>query len=398
MSIPVERPGEERSSGIALVPMPAAHHLIFLKYAVVGVMGTAIDVGSLYVFVERLHIPVLIAAALSFLLAVINNFLLNKFWTFQNGSRNLRKQFIKFSLVSLVGLGLTEVCMALLVYGLRIGYLPSKLVTSGIVLTWNFLANKHWTFTERVRVAPDLGVYVFDLTVVVPAFNEEKRIGRTLEAVHEYFRDKRITREIIVVDDGSSDDTAGVVRRMQARIPHLTAVRYTHNRGKGHAVRTGIGRSRGAVILFMDADNSTPIEEFGKFYSPALRNRVVIGSRYAPGGSVRVRQPFYRVALGRLGNALIQALLFEGIRDTQCGFKALPHGAAKDIFSRMRVDRFGFDIEMLAIAAILNYPVQEVPVSWYNSPDSRLRPVRDGLRTFGELVYIKLNLMSGRYE
>lgn len=371
---------------------------VFAKYAAVGATGTLLDVASLYLLVEHLHVPVLIAAALSFVLAVVNNFLLNKFWTFQNRSRNIRKQFIKFFLVSLVGLGLTEACMTVFVFLLGIWYIPAKLATSGVVLTWNFLANRFWTFTDRVRVLPDLGVYAYDLTVVVPAYNEENRITATLEAMHAYFRERAVTREIIVVDDGSTDDTAGVVRRLQERIPHLSIVRYGPNRGKGYAVKEGIRRSRGAYILFTDADNSTPIEEFGKFYPSVMQNRVVIGSRYAPGSAVRRQQPFYRIALGRLGNVLIQALLFEGIRDTQCGFKALPHRMAQDIFSRMKINRFGFDMELLAIATLLNYPIREVPVSWYDSPDSRLRPIKDGLRTFLELVYIKLNLMSGRYE
>lgn len=372
--------------------------LVFFRYAVVGTIGTAIDVGSLYLFVDHLHIPILIAAALSFTLAVINNFLLNKFWTFQNKSRNIRKQFIKFSLVSLVGLGLTEVCMAAFVYLLNIWYIPAKLATSCIVLTWNFLANKYWTFSEKIRIFPRLDSYAYDLSIIVPAFNEERRIGKTIEAIQKYFAGKKITREIIVVDDGSTDNTSDVVRKMAERVPDLSVVRYDPNRGKGFAVKTGIERSRGTYIVFTDADNSTPIQEFEKFYPLVRQDSIVIGSRYTSGSNVLIKQPFYRVLLGRLGNFLIQTLLFEGIRDTQCGFKALPHEAAKEIFSRMKVRRFGFDIEMLAIAYLLGYEVREIPVSWYNSPDSRLRPIKDSVKTFIDLVYIKLNLMSGRYE
>jgi dolichyl-phosphate beta-glucosyltransferase len=266
------------------------------------------------------------------------------------------------------------------------------------VLTWNFLANKNWTFTEKIRPLPAADQYDYTLTIVIPAFNEAKRIGNTLEAIHRYFERKGIKREIIVVDDGSSDNTAAVVNALKARIHDLHCVRYLPNRGKGYAVKTGVEKSRGEYILFTDADNSTPIEEFEKLYPLLSHTKVVIGSRYMADSDVKIKQPKYRVLLGRLGNFLIQVFLFDDIRDTQCGFKAFQHRAAEELFSRMKVNRFGFDIELLSIAYLLKYSVREVPVSWYNSPVSRVRPIKDALRTFSELLYIKLNLLSGRYE
>jgi dolichyl-phosphate beta-glucosyltransferase len=200
------------------------------------------------------------------------------------------------------------------------------------------------------------------------------------------------------VDDGSSDDTARVVSAMKERIHDLRCIRYFPNRGKGHAVKAGVERSRGEYILFTDADNSTPIEEFDKFLPLLSHTTVVIGSRYMAESAVKIRQPHYRIFLGRLGNFLIRVFLFDDIRDTQCGFKAFQHRAARDLFSRMKVNRFGFDIELLSIAHLLRYSVREIPVSWYNSPQSRIRPIRDALRTFADLIYIKLNLLSGRYE
>jgi dolichyl-phosphate beta-glucosyltransferase len=372
--------------------------VVFVKYSAVGMTGTALDVGSLYVFVDLLHIPVLLAAAMSFTLAVVNNFILNKFWTFRNATRNVRKQFIKFVIVSVVGLVLTEICMALFVFLLGIWYIASKLVTSVVVLTWNFLANKNWTFTETIRPLSAADRYDYELTIIIPAFNEEIRIGSTLEAMHRYFDQKSMTREIIVVDDGSNDDTAGVVNAMKRRIHDLRCIRYFPNRGKGYAVKAGVERSRGEYILFADADNSTPIEEFEKFHPLLSHTRVVIGSRYLAESAVTIRQPHYRILLGRLGNFLIRIFLFDDIRDTQCGFKAFQHRAARELFSRMKVNRFGFDIELLSIAHLLKYSIREVPISWYNSPQSRIRPIRDALRTFADLIYIKLNLLSGRYE
>jgi dolichyl-phosphate beta-glucosyltransferase len=371
---------------------------VFTKYATVGVTGTALDVGSLYVFVDLLHIPVLVAAAMSFVLAVINNFILNKYWTFRNNDRNFRKQFIKFFIVSIVGLALTEISMVILVYFLDIWYIASKLITSVIVLTWNFLANKKWTFTETIRPIATVDPYDYDVTIVIPAYNEEKRIESTIEAIHRYFDRKSMTREIIVVDDGSNDNTAGVVNAMKERIHGLHCVRYIPNRGKGYAVKVGVEKSRGEYILFTDADNSTPIEAFEKFYPLLSHTTVVIGSRYMADSDVKIKQPKYRILLGRLVNFLIQVFLFDNIRDTQCGFKAFQHSAAKELFSCMKVNRFGFDIELLSIAYLLKYSVREVPVSWYNSPVSRVRPIKDTLRTCSELLYIKLNLLSKRYE
>src|SRR5208283_1422039 len=151
-------------------------YAVFFKYAIVGCLGTAIDMGSLYVFVEFLHIHLLLAAAMSFILAVINNFILNKYWTFQNKSSNIRKQFIKFLIVSITGLLLTELFMALFVYDLKIWYMASKLITSGLVLIWNFLANKYWTFKDRIFYVPCREHYDYDISVIVPAYNEQKRI------------------------------------------------------------------------------------------------------------------------------------------------------------------------------------------------------------------------------
>jgi len=376
----------------------AVKYAVFFKYALVGFLGTAIDLGSLYLFIDRLHIHLLVATALSFLLAVINNFTLNKFWTFQNKHSNIRKQFIKFLIVSTIGLMLTEMCMAFFVYGLKIWYLSSKLFTSGLVLMWNFLANKYWTFKDRIFTVPGRDTYDYDVSVIVPAYNEQQRIGKTLEAIDDYFSNSPLTRQIIVVDDGSDDHTSDVVRNLKKDISALSVITYHPNRGKGHAIKKGLEESHGKYILFIDADNSTPIEEFEKFYPQLKDDQVVIGSRYISGSTVVVKQPKYRVFIGRLGNMLIQTFLLDGISDTQCGFKAFQHEAARQIFSRMKVDRFGFDIELLSIARLLNYTVKEMPVSWYNSPESRLRPIKDALRTFGELIYIKLNLWGGRYS
>jgi dolichyl-phosphate beta-glucosyltransferase len=361
-------------------------------------IATVVDVLSLYAFVDLLRIPLLLSTAFSFFLAVVVSFTLNKYWTFQNKSSNIRKQFIKFLIVSGIGLALTESSMALLVFGLGIWYVASKLLTSGIVLTWNFLANRFWTFKDRIFYVPAAMHSDYELSIIVPAFNEERRIRQTLESVDRYCSDRGITREIIVVDDGSSDGTRQLVEELRQEIRDLSVISYRPNRGKGFAVKAGVEASRGEFVLFTDADNSTPIEEFDKV-RPLLREHpVVIGSRYISESRIVVTQPPLRVWIGRLGNRTIQLFLLDGINDTQCGFKAFQREAARQIFGRMKVMRFGFDIELLSIARLLNLSIREVPVSWYNSPESRIRPLKDAIRTFGELVYIKLNLWGGRYR
>ena len=239
--------------------------------------------------------------------------------------------------------------------------------------------------------------YTHDVSVVIPAYNEEGRIGETLKSIHSYFHGKSLTWQIIVVNDGSTDNTAEVLDTIREEITDLIVISDSPNQGKGYAVKRGVEASRGEFILFADADNSTPIEELEKFYPHLIDNKVVIGSRYLSESNVVVRQPWHRAIIGRIGNMLIQFLLLEGVKDTQCGFKAFQHDAAIEIFSRMRMNGFGFDIEILAIARLLNFSIREVPVSWYNSPESRVRPVKDALRTFGEVIHIKLNLLGSRY-
>lgn len=372
----------------------------FIRYGVVGVAGTLVDVVSLYVLVEFLRFPLLAATTVAFVLAVTHNFIFNKIWTFENRSTNYRKLYLKFLLVSSAGLLLTDLSMFVQAEILGLWYIYAKLITSALVLAWNFLANKYWTFSIKSRYA--VGAPNSDrlFSIVVPAFNEEKRIAATLAAISNYLRKKNYTAEIIVIDDGSRDRTTETVEEQKKTTHNLRLYTLDRNRGKGAAVKLGIEKARGEYILFTDADNSTPIEELDKLYSTLQNNGsdIAIGSRYVPGSALMVRQPYYRVAIGRIGNLLIRWFLVDNIRDTQCGFKLFRYAAAQDIFRRQKIKRWGFDMEALAIAKMLDYKITEVPVTWINSIDSRIRPLRDAFQTFGELVYIKFNLLSGRYK
>lgn len=372
----------------------------FFKYSIVGTIGTFIDLASLYFFVEYLDIPVIPASVLSFLLAVINNFLLNKSWTFKNRSSNYRKLFIKFLIVSVVGLLLTISSMYILVHVIGIWYMIAKALTSLIVLTWNFLGNKFWTFNLKPQ---NLGIaenFEHELSIIIPAYNEENRIKNTLLIINDYILEKNLNAEIIVVDDGSGDKTVEVVRHYMEKIKNLKIILLEKNSGKGYAVKKGIDESRGKYILFTDADNSTPIEEFEKLFTELKKtnSEIAIGSRYLSDSKVKIAQPKYRILIGRMGNILIRIFLIDGIKDTQCGFKLFTHAAAREIFSLQKVRRFGFDMEALVIAASLGHKIIEVPVSWFNSSESRVRPIKDAFITLKDLVYIKLNVLSGRYR
>lgn len=370
----------------------------FLKYSAVGASGTVIDVGLLYLLVEYSHLDVLVATTISFVAAVINNFTWNKLWTFANRDSNIRKQFIKFLLVSLVGLVLNTFFMFVFVRIFVIWYIIAKLMTSFIVLSWNFLGNKYWAFRMTHWSVEVPSHFDFEFSIVIPAYNEEHRIKSTLLMIHDYLSEKNISAEIIVVSDGSTDGTGHEVKKKKEHIKNLQYFELPHNHGKGHAIRTGIEAARGRYILFTDADNSTPIVELEKFLPHLQQFHIVLGSRWLKEGSIKISQPWYRIMISRIGNFFIRLVLLEDIKDTQCGFKCFHHRIAKEIFARQKVRRFAFDIEALAIAKGLGYTFKEIPVDWYNSPESRLRPIRDALRTFKDLIYIKLNTWSGRYR
>ncbi len=238
-----------------------------------------------------------------------------------------------------------------------------------------------------------------DLSVIIPAYNEEERLPSTLADIAGYLEHSPLSVEVIVVDDGSQDKTAESAERFAGHIKHLRIIRSTPNRGKGYVVQKGMSEAIGDYALFMDADNATPLSEIEKLWIYRKDYPVVIGSRHLKTSNVVIKQPWYRVLISRAGNILIQATLVRGISDTQAGFKLFSKEAKKEIFSKQRIHGWGFDMELLAIAQnVLKYPIKEVPISWYNSAASRLRPVRDAIRTFRELTRIKLNLLRGVYK
>jgi dolichyl-phosphate beta-glucosyltransferase len=233
------------------------------------------------------------------------------------------------------------------------------------------------------------------LTVVVPAYNEEARIGKTLQAINAFLSEKSFDYEIVVVDDGSKDATQKVVGGLGIKAVRI--VSYGRNRGKGYAINFGANCAKGEWILMTDADNSTPITELDKLWPFTDDYEVIIGSRYRRGSHIAVRQGVPRILLSRLGNILVQLLLLPGIRDSQCGFKLFSSRAAKKIFPLQTVWGWGFDMELLRIAKERGYKIKEVPVTWYNDEQSRIQNARVFTKTFAELLTIKRNSMQGEY-
>jgi len=217
------------------------------------------------------------------------------------------------------------------------------------------------------------------LSVVVPAYNEENRLGASLDRIVAYLQDQDYPFEIIVVDDGSRDRTAELAEEKLAHVPH-TVVRNEPNRGKGYSVKRGMLLAQGQYALFSDADLSTPMEEVAKLLT-ALQSGfdVAIGSRALAESRIEVHQPWLREKMGQLFNVFIRWFILGGIRDTQCGFKCFKREVVRPIFERATVERWGFDVELLLIARRLGYRIAEVPVRWINSAETKIRAGTDGL-------------------
>ena len=236
-------------------------------------------------------------------------------------------------------------------------------------------------------------------SIVIPAYNESARLGGTLEKVLGYVREQQWDAEVIVVNDGSRDNTAEIVRTFAAKHPVLRLLENPGNRGKGYSVRNGMLNARGRVALFSDADLSSPIEEAPKLFQALEEGAdIAIGSRWLRAEMQTQRQPLHRQLFGRVFNLLLRLTLGLQFKDTQCGFKAFKQPAAKAIFPLQKIERWGFDPEILFLARKLGYKVVEVPVRWGHSGGARINPLIDGARMFQEMLHIRWNDLKGRYN
>jgi glycosyltransferase involved in cell wall biosynthesis len=233
---------------------------------------------------------------------------------------------------------------------------------------------------------------------VIPAYNESARIRPTLDQILRYAAEQNWEVEILVVDDGSRDDTPDVIREYSHQHPQVRLLQNPGNRGKGFSVRHGMLHARGDICLFSDADLSSPITEAPKLFAAIQAGAdVAIGSRWLRAELQTQRQPLYRQAFGRIFNLVLRLFLGLRFKDTQCGFKAFRREAAQRIFPLQKIERWGFDPEILYLARRMRLLVAEVPVLWAHSEGTRLHPFRDGLKMFVEVLHIRWNALTGAY-
>jgi dolichyl-phosphate beta-glucosyltransferase len=236
-------------------------------------------------------------------------------------------------------------------------------------------------------------------TIVIPAYNESARLGATLEKVLAYVHAQGWNAEVLVVSDGSRDNTAEIVRTFAAKDPTLRLLENPGNRGKGYSVRNGMLHAQGQIVLFSDADLSSPIEEAPKLFQALEAGAdIAIGSRWLRAETQTQRQPLHRQLFGRVFNLLLRLTLGLHFADTQCGFKAFKRPAVEAIFPRQKIERWGFDPEILFLARKFGFKVKEVPVAWGHSGGTRINPLLDGSRMFTEMLRVRWYDLTGKYD
>jgi len=236
-----------------------------------------------------------------------------------------------------------------------------------------------------------------DLSIIIPSYNEEARLPQTLERIAAYLQSSGREAEVLVVDDGSTDRTAAVAESLRTKIPSLRVIPNGVNRGKGFSVRHGMQEARGRVALFTDADLSAPIEEAGKLIDALEKHDVAIGSRALDRSLITVHESPFRELAGIIFNKIVRIILWLPFVDTQCGFKAFRREPCRVIFEQQRIERFGFDPELLYLARHHSLRAVEIPVRWGHSPATKVSMLRDSLQMFLDVFAIRWNWLLGRY-
>lgn len=235
------------------------------------------------------------------------------------------------------------------------------------------------------------------LSIIVPAYNEEKRLPESLPQIIDFVLHQDYSTEVLVVDDGSADQTTEIVKEFQEQAEFITLLRVDHG-GKGHAVKAGMMQARGEYLFLCDSDLSMPIGEVTKFLPPALDEYdVAIASREIEGAH-RHNEPGYRHLMGRVFNLIVRLLAVHGIQDTQAGFKCFRHEAARHLFPLQTISGWGFDVEILFIAQRHNMRIVEVPINWYYADRSQVKPIQDTYNMLREVLRVRLNAWQGRYK
>jgi glycosyltransferase involved in cell wall biosynthesis len=236
-----------------------------------------------------------------------------------------------------------------------------------------------------------------DLSIIIPSYNEELRLPVTLDRIAAYLGTYGGTSEVLVVDDGSSDRTAALAASFRSKIPSLRVVSNDLNRGKGYSVRRGMQEARGRVALFTDADLSAPIEEAGKLIDALETHDVAIGSRAMDRSLISVHESAFREFAGTIFNKIVRIILWLPFVDTQCGFKAFRRETCGILFEQQRIERFGFDPELLYLARHHGLRAVEIPVRWGHSPATKVSMLRDSIQMFIDVFTVRWNALTGCY-
>lgn len=236
-------------------------------------------------------------------------------------------------------------------------------------------------------------------SIIIPAYNESQRIAASLDKIIAYTSEQRWMTEILVVNDGSRDNTRDIVREYAKTHPQVRLIENPGNRGKGYTVRNGMSQATGEIVLFTDADLSSPIQESKKLFAAIQAGAdVAIGSRWLQAELQTERQPLHRQLFGRIFNLLLRIILGLKYKDTQCGFKAFTRKAALSLFPRQRIERWGFDPELLFLSQKYGLNIAEVPVEWAHDDRSKINPVVDGFKMFTEMLRIRWADVTGKYD
>lgn len=239
---------------------------------------------------------------------------------------------------------------------------------------------------------------IIDLSIIIPVFNEERRLPVSLDKIILFLKEKKIKSEIILIDDGSSDKTWSILEKYQKKHHNIKLYRHHTNKGKGAAVKTGMLNSLGRLVLMTDCDLSTPMEELDNLIIHSSKYNIVIGSRRLSEKKLGVMPAKYRTFLGDIYYELLRLILLPSIKDTNCGFKLFSRRTIKPIFKRQQINRWGYDAEVLYIADKLNFSIKEIPVRWTHYNGSKVKIVDAVVKTLYELVQIKINDWVGRYD
>jgi dolichyl-phosphate beta-glucosyltransferase len=254
-----------------------------------------------------------------------------------------------------------------------------------------------YVYKNKTLIIYNNFLYNMTLSVVIPAYNESKRIKKTLIDIISYLESKKCVYEIIIVDDSSFDNTIQVVNSLKNK--NIQIIKNKTNHGKGFCVKRGIKNSKYDFILFSDADLATPIKELDSMIKEINNGfDIVVASRNLSKSIIMVEQPFYRQIMGKIFPLIVRLLLIPQIKDTQCGFKLFRSNIAKKIVKKQTINRFCFDVEILFIAKKYRYKIKEVPVTWIDKKGSKVNPFKDSFSMFFDLIKIRINDLLGKYR